>query len=115
MDWKLCPSEALQESLVKDHVGSPHLSHLAWNQPRLSSFSYDMTTGGAVTGNVPCAFAITRPSTLHPSYPCLKHSQTLEVPKFPSTPTSMVEINPTLNPMTKIHPHLTHVLKGFQC
>jgi hypothetical protein len=90
-------------------------SHLALTLPRLSSFSDDMVTGGVVTGNVPHAFAITRPSALRPSCPCLKHSRRPEVSKIPSTPASMVEINPPLNPTAKIFPHSMHRLKGFQC
>jgi hypothetical protein len=88
-------------------------SHLAWTRPRLSSFSDDMATGGVVTGNVPRAFAITGPLALHPSCPCLKHSRSPEVLEFPSTPASMVEINPPLNPMVEILPRSMHRLKGI--
>jgi hypothetical protein len=90
-------------------------SHLPETRPRFSSFSDGMATRWAVTWNVPSTFTITRPSALYPSLPCLKHSQSPKLTEFPRTLTSMVEINPQLNPTIEIHPRSTHRFKGFRC
>jgi hypothetical protein len=73
-----------------------------------------MATGGAVTGNVPRVFVITRTSVLRPSRLGLKHSQIHEFPEFPNTFLSMVEINQSLHSMAEIFPRSTPRLKGFR-
>jgi hypothetical protein len=73
------------------HVGSPHSYHLTWHGIDQGRHTLVMTwpLEGWLQGMFP------------------------EVPKFPSTPVSVIEVHPPLNPTVDIHPRLMHRLKGL--